>query len=85
MAQTIALSDAKAGLSSVINQVSKAGVEYIVTVRDKPAAMIVPIPKSAPKELKANGMLAGLRPVATREEEKRAYRQALEDKYANLA
>lgn len=83
MSTAIALADAKAGLSSVIRDVSEHGVEYVVTVRGVPSAMIVPVPKPAPRKLKAKGMLAGKRPVATREEEKAAYADALGEKYAN--
>lgn len=83
MPSTIALGDAKAGLSSVIKHVSDTGAEYVVTVRGVPRAMIVPLPKLAPKKLKAMGMLAGKRPIASREAEKAAYAQALEAKYAD--
>ena len=85
MASMIALSEAKAGLSSVIKDVYKSGKEYIITVRDVPSAMIVPVPKPVPVKLKARGMLAGKRPVATREEERASYIEALEEKYANPA
>lgn len=83
MVSTIALADAKAGLSSVIRDVSNTGKEYIVTVRGEPLAMIVPMPQPAPKTPKAMGMLAGKRPVASREAEKAAYAKALEEKYGD--
>lgn len=85
MSTTIALTDAKATLSSVVKKVSESGNEYVITIRDKPAAMIVPIPKPAPTKLKAMGMLAKKRPVASREEEKASYAEALEEKYAHSA
>lgn len=85
MVSTIALADAKAGLSSVVRDVSRGKAEYVITVRGVPQAMIVPVPKNAPKELKARGILAGKRPVASREAEKAAYAKALEEKYADPA
>lgn len=83
MASTIAIADAKAKLSSVINHVGKTGAEYIVTVRGEPVAMIVPVPQPAPKKLKAAGMLAGKCTVVSREDEKAAYAKMLEEKYAD--
>lgn len=83
MTSTIAIADAKASLSSVIRHVGETGAEYIVTVRGEPLAMIVPMPKPAPKKLKAAGMLAGKRPPVSREEEKVAYAKMLEEKYAD--
>lgn len=85
MAATIALAEAKAGLSSVVKRVSDTGCEYIVTVRGVPRAMIVPIPKTSAKACKAKGMLAGKHPPVSRAEEKAAYARALEATYANLA
>lgn len=85
MPSTIALTDAKAHFSSVIGRVSETDAEYIVTVRGKAVAMIVPMPKPAPKQLKARGMLAGKRPVASRDAERAAYARALEAKHADLA
>ena len=83
MAATVALSEAKAGLSSLVKSVHETGVEYTVTVRGVPLAMIVPVPPATPTKPKALGMLAGKRPVATREQEKAAYRHDLEAKHAN--
>lgn len=83
MVSTIALADAKAGLSSVIKEVSRGKTEYIVTVRGEPQAMIVPVPNDVPKTLKAKGILAYRHPVESRDAEKAAYIRALEDKYAN--
>ena len=83
MSATIPFTEAKAKLSSVIQDVKALGAEYVVTVRGVPSAMIVPIPKPAAEQPKAKGMLAGKRPVATREEERAAYIEALEGKYAN--
>lgn len=85
MVSTIALADAKAGLSSVIKDVSDGRAEYIVTVRGEPRAMIVPMPKQSPEVLKAKGILSGKRPAATREAEKAAYIESLGKKYANPA
>ena len=83
MAASIALAEAKANLSSVVRRVDETGAEFVVTVRNRPCAMIVPIPKPAPRQLRAAG-LAGRRPVASRETERAAYRQALEAKYVDL-
>lgn len=83
MVSTIALADAKAGLSSVVREVNSGRAEYVITVRGVPQAMIVPIPKEAPRKLKARGALAGKRPAMTREAEKAAYAKALEGRYAN--
>ncbi|NCA32503.1 type II toxin-antitoxin system Phd/YefM family antitoxin [Adlercreutzia muris] len=84
VAASIALAEAKASLSSVVRRVDETGAEFVVTVRNRPCAMIVPIPKPAPRQLRAAGALAGRRPVASRETERAAYRQALEAKYADL-
>lgn len=84
MAASIALAEAKANLSSVVRRVDEMGAEFVVTVRNRPCAMIVPIPKPAPRQLRAAGALAGKRPVASREAERAAYRQALEGKYVDL-
>ena len=81
MAASIALAEAKANLSSVVRRVDETGAEFVVTVRNRPCAMIVPIPKPAPRQLRA---AAGRRPVASRETERAAYRQALEAKYVDL-
>lgn len=83
MVSTIALSDAKAGLSSIVKNVSKGKAEYIITVRNEPKALLVPVPKSAPRELKAQGILKGKRPAAKREAEIASYKQALEKRYAD--
>lgn len=83
MSTTIPFTEAKAKLSSVIQDVKGLGVEYVVTVRGVPSAMIVPMPKPAPGKPKAKGMLAGKKPVATRGMERAAYAEALEEKYAN--
>ena len=85
MATTVALSEAKAGLSSLVKNVHETGAEYTVTVRGVPLAMIVPVPPAVPAKPKALGMLAGKKPVATREQEKAAYRRDLEAKHANPA
>lgn len=85
MPTTIALTDAKATLSSVVKKVSESGNEYVITVRDKPAAMIAPVPKPAPTRLKAMGMLAKKRPLASPEDETASYVEALEAKYADPA
>ncbi|MEC4174870.1 type II toxin-antitoxin system prevent-host-death family antitoxin [Adlercreutzia sp. R21] len=84
MSASIALAEAKAHLSSVIRRVDETGAEFVVTVRNRPCAMIVPVPKPAPRKLKAAGALAGKRPTASRETEKAAYREALEAKYVDL-
>lgn len=84
MSASIALAEAKAHLSSVVRRVDETGAEFVVTVRNRPCAMIVPVPKPAPRKLKAAGALAGRRPAASREAEKAAYREALEAKYVDL-
>lgn len=84
MPTVIPLSDAKSGLSALVKSVHETGAEYTVTVRGVPLAMIVPVPVPAPTKPKAMGILAGKKPVATRDQEKAAYRRDLEAKYANL-
>lgn len=84
MVASIALAEAKANLSSVVRRVDETGAEFIVTVRNRPCAMIVPLPKPAPKKLRAAGLLAGKRPAAPRAAEKAAYLEALEAKYVDL-
>ena len=79
MAASIALAEAKANLSSVVRRVDETGAEFVVTVRNRPCAMIV-----APRKLKAAGALAGKRPKVSRTEEKAAYQKALEAKYVDL-
>ena len=81
MPATIPLSEARSSLSSLIKDVSETGSEYIVTVRDKPAAMIIPMPKPKPNSLNAFGALAGKRPVASPEEEKASWAEAMEAKH----
>lgn len=81
MPTTIPLSEAKSSLSSLIKDVSETGSEYIVTVRDKPAAMIIPMPKPKPNSLNAFGALAGKRPVASPKEEKASWAEAMEAKH----
>lgn len=83
MVTTIALANAKADLSSVVKNVSQGKGEYIITVRGKPQAMIIPVPKEAPKVLKAKGILKNKRPLSSHDAEKSAYAKALEEKYAN--
>ena len=83
MAASIALAEAKANLSSVVRRVDETGAEFVVTVRNRPCAMIVPIPKPAPRKLKAAGA-RGKRPKVSRTEEKAAYQKALEAKYVDL-
>lgn len=81
MPATIPLSEAKSSLSALIKEVSETGSEYVVTVRDKPAAMIIPIPKPKPTSLNAFGALAGKRPIATPEDEKPSWAEAMEEKH----
>lgn len=85
MEATLALSDAKAGLSAIVRDVRDTGAHYVVTVRDRPAAMIVPLPKPAPKQLRGYGALAGMRPRASREDEKAAWAEAMEAKHGEAA
>lgn len=85
MPTAIPLSDAKSGLSGLVKRVHETGAEYTVTVRGVPLAMIVPVPTPAPTKPKAKGILAGKKPITTRDREKAAYRHDLEAKYANLA
>ncbi|WP_296011444.1 type II toxin-antitoxin system prevent-host-death family antitoxin [uncultured Adlercreutzia sp.] len=84
MAATIALAEAKANFSSVVRRVDESGAEFIVTVRNRPCAMIVPLPKPAPKQLKAAGALAGRIPRVARSREKASYLEALEAKYVDV-
>ena len=84
MAASIALAEAKANLSSVVRRVDETGAEFVVTVRNRPCAMIVPIPKRPPRQLSATWALAPRSPLASRETERAAYRQALEAKYVDL-
>ena len=85
MAQTITLSNAKAELSSIVKKVKESGARYVVTVRDKPAALIVPLQGRGPEQLKGFGALAGRRPQASREEEKAAWAEAMEAKHDEVA
>ena len=80
---TISHADAKATLSKVVSDTATKGRRYVITVRNVPKAMIVPIPKPMPQTASAFGMLAGLRPAATRSLEREAYAEALEERYAN--
>lgn len=82
---TLPLSEAKAGLSAVVKDVGETGARYVITVRDRPSAMLVPIPKPVPDRLKGYGALAGMRPRATREDEKAAWAEAMEEKHAQAA
>lgn len=78
---TIALSDAKAGLSALVQSVQDKGASYTITVRGMPAAVIAPLPPTSPKKLKAFGALAGKRPSATRDQEKAAFAAAMEARH----
>ncbi len=83
MSTIVPLSEAKAGLSSLVKNVHETGTEYTLTVRGVPLAMIVPIPTPVPTKPKAMGLLADKKSTATREQEKAEYSRALETKYAN--
>lgn len=43
--------------------------------------LTAPTPKTPSQRLKATGMLAGIRPIASRAEEKAAYQKVLEKRY----
>lgn len=71
-------------LSALVKSVHEMGTEYTVTVRDVPLVMIAPVPAPAPTKPKAMEILAGKKPIKTRDQEKGVYRRGLEAKYANL-
>lgn len=77
------LSEAKSRLSALVESVHETGAEYTVTVRDVPPAMIAPVPEPAPTKARAMGILAGKKPIATRDQEKAGYCRELEARYAN--
>lgn len=79
----VPLSEAKSRLSALVKSVHETGAEYTVTVRDVPLAMIAPAPASAPANARAMGILAGRKPIMTRNQEKASYRRELEARYAN--
>lgn len=82
MPTAIALSEAKATLSSVVHSVSEHGTSYVITVRNEPLAMVVPVPKPAPKALRGYGCLAEKRPGATREQERTSFAEAMAARHA---
>lgn len=81
LATKIGSAEAKAGFSALIRNVDEKGAEYIVTLRDRPVAMIVPMRKSGAATAHGFGSLAGKRPVASREEEKSAFAEAMETRH----
>lgn len=82
MDDVIPLTDAKARLSAIVKRVESTGVSYIVTVRDKPAVIISPARRDAPKTLHAKGILADRVVPTGSEAERGAWREAVEDRYA---
>ena len=82
---TVALSEAKAGLSSLVREASESGASYVITVRNVPLAMIVPMPKPRPKALKAFGVLSHGANAEARAKEEGAWARAVEEKHANVA
>lgn len=72
MSTVIPLVEAKARLSSMIQDVKGIGTEYVATVRGVPFAMVVPVPKPAPEHPRAKGVLAGRKPTGPRPSSGRA-------------
>ena len=83
MPTTIPLSKAKSGLSAIVRNVDETGAEYLVTVRGRPAALIAPVPEPTPKRPRAFGILKGMRPIASPEDEQQAWAEAMEAKHAD--
>lgn len=81
----VPLSEAKSRLSALVKSVHETGTEYTVTVRGMPLAMIVPVPAPTPTKARAMGILAGKKPISTRDQEKTNYCRELEAKYADPA
>lgn len=81
----VPLSEAKSRLSALVKSVHETGAEYTVTVRGVPLAMIVPVPAPTPTRARAMGILAGKKPISTRDQEKTDYCRELEAKYADPA
>ena len=82
---SIPLSDAKANLSSIVHSVRDIGERYTITLRNKPVAMVVPIPQEPPAVSSTRGLLSGFANEKAREFESDAFAKAMEGKHANLA
>ena len=74
---------AGAGLSPAAKDARGPGADNAVVAHGGPSSTTTPISESAPVKLKAKGMLAGKRLVASRGEERASYAESLEEKYAN--
>lgn len=61
------------------------GAGRFIAVRDKSAALTVPLRDRDLERLKGFGALAGGRPQASREEEKAAWAEAMEAKHGEAA
>lgn len=79
------LSEAKSRPSALVESVHETGAEHTMSVRGVPLAMIAPVPASAPTKARAMRILAGRKPIMTRNQEKAYYRRELEAKYADPA
>lgn len=81
----IPLSDAKTNLSSIVHNVRDIGEKYMITLRNKPVAMVVPIPQDPPVTSSTRGILAEYANEAARELESSAFAKAMEAKHANYS
>lgn len=82
---SIPLSDAKANLSSIVHSVRDIGERYTITLRNKPVAMVVPIPQEPPTTSSTRGLLSSYANERARELEADAFMKAMEVKHANPA
>lgn len=82
MPATNPLSAAKPSLSILIKDNGEIGSGYVDSTHEKPTPMIVPTPKPKQISLNAFGVLSGKRPIATHEEEKASWAEAMEAKHA---
>lgn len=78
MVETVQLSVAKAKLSALVRQVETVGAEFLITSRGEPVARLVPAPREPSQVRHARAILAGKRPRYSRDDEREAYREAME-------
>lgn len=85
VATTIPLSDAKTHLSSIVHSVHDAGERYTITLRNKPIAMVIPVPTSSPEASATRGLLSKYANESAREHESTALAEAIGNKYVSAS
>ena len=84
-AERIGLADAKADLSSIVSRVELQGTPYVITRYNRPVAMLVSVPRTAPRTTKARGMLAPYADGRRRSLEEGAFLRAMREKHGDAS